>query len=638
AGRMMDPPPPPDHHFAPVNPDMHILDDEFDIIHEEPVRYEERRPNVQQRMSAMSIHDDSPESRTRGEPKKSSEVLPDFVYYRLRKSGDDWGAASKSRIVAPIEDIEKTARKGKGGDGPILNQMKRMSDLRRDMIDEIVYSANKKETGDRRFEVAYITSKKIKKRSGKIEVPEMDLILARTRAKPRGRGKSVNEEIIKVKESKGSSDKQKKHDVDGYGRSRKDSVLEPLEDPIANLPLFEHDGRPRDELGPIHFNNAGLPPQIPEEKPLGAKAESKKEDKKRDKSRKRSKSRGKHYAEDDIVMVGDVEEFYDAEDAPLVDGMFAEVSTDKRGRRGKSPYPTEHPEVLGGEQLRRSHSRRRPPTDSRGHSRDKSRSRRGSVYIPNQQTQEYFNESSASSQASDSSHFGFVEYAESSGTSLTSGGVPRRGSLVRHEPRPETVYKTHHRGPVRSASYAEKSYRDDERVVIPARSRRESFVAYQQERPPAEVRYERAPPPRLVRQMTTPIPEERQVLYHQEVVPARRMADAAPVIRYVRDPVVPPMAGFPEEERAVMYYHDDLERRSSRVEDYQRERVKEEYYKQREQELHARERDLELAEADMRRSRIQERGYYDDGESRGGRRASKQLYYDEETGRYFYYE
>ncbi len=626
----MEPPPPPDHHFAPVNPDVHILDDEFDIIDEEPVRYEERRPTVQQRMSAMSVHDDPPEIRPRGEPKKSSEVLADYVYYRLRKSGDDWGAASKSRIVAPIEDIEKTARKGRGGDGPILDQMKRMSDLRRDMIDEVVHSANKKETGDHRFQVAYITSKKIRKRSGKIEVPEMDLILARTKAKPRGRGNSVNEEIIKIKENKGSSDKEKKHDVDGYGRSRKDSVLEPLKDPIANLPLFEHDGRPRDELGPIHFNNAGLPPQIPQEKPLGSKAESKKEDKKRDKSRKRSKSRDKHYAEDDVVMVGDVEEFHAAEDAPLVDGIFAEVSSDKRGRRGKSPYPTEHPEVLG--EPRRSHSRRRPPTETRGHSRDKSRSRRGSVYIPNQHTREYFNESSASSQASDSSHFGFVEYAESSGTSLTSGGVPRRGSLVRREPRPETVYKTHHRGPARGASYAEKSYRDDERVVIPARSRRESFVAYQ-ERPPAEVRYERAPP-RLVRQMTTPIPEERQVMYHQEVVPVRRMTDA-PVIRYVRD-TVPPMAGFPEEEREV-YYRDDLERRSSRVEDYQREKVKEEYYKQREQELHARERDLELAEADMRRLRIQDREYYDDRESRG-RRASKQLYYDEETGRYFYYE
>ncbi|KIW21394.1 hypothetical protein PV08_01974 [Exophiala spinifera] len=631
----MEPPPPPDHHFAPVNPDLHILDEAFDILHDEPVRYEERRPTVQQRMPDMQIHDDVPEVRPHKERTKSGEVLPDYVYYRLRRNGDNWDSAAKSRIIAPIEDIEKTVRKGKGGDAPILEQMKRMSDTRREMIGELVHGVNKNETGGYRFEVAYITAKRIRKRSGKVEVPEMDVILTRTKVKPKTKSKSkdVGEEII-LKDTKksGEKEKEKTHDEDGHFHSRKDSVLEPLKDPIANMLLFDPDGRPRDEFGPINFTSAGLPPQIPQERPLGVKPEAKKEEKKRGKSRKRSKSRGPRHGEDDIMMVGELEEFHDGADAPPVGSLFAEANADRRGRRGKSPHPTEHPEVVGGEP-RRSHSRRRPATESRHHSRDKSRSRPSSVYIPNQHTRQYFHEDSASSHDSDSSRYSVVEYAESSATSLTSGGLPRRGSLVRHEPRPEQVYKTHRRGPTRSASYVDKTYRGEERVVIPSRSRRDSFVAY--ERPPGEIRFER-PTPRLVRQMTVPIPEERQVLYHQDVVPIRR-ATEAPVIRYVRD-AVPPVAGYPEEERDV-FYREDLERRSSRVEDYQRERVREEYYKQREQELDSRQHDLEIAEADMRRLRMQEREYHDDRERREReRRQSKPLYYDEETGRYFYYE
>lgn len=634
----MEPPPPPDHHFAPVNPDLHILDDAFDILHEEPVRYEERKPTVQQRMPAMPLDDDVPDVRPLKERTKSSEVLPDYVYYRLRRNGDNWEAAAKSRIIAPIEDIEKTVRKGKGGDAPILDQMKRMSDTRREMIGELVHGVNKNEMGGHRFEVAYITAKRIRKRSGKVEVPEMDVILTRTKVKAKGKSKDVGEEII-LKESKksGDNEKEKKHDEDGHSHSRKDSVLEPLKDPIANMLLFDPDGRPRDEFGPINFTSAGLPPRIPQERPLGVKPEVRKEEKKRGKSRKRSKSRQRH-AEDGVVMVGDVEEFHDVADAPPVDGFFGEVNPlDRRGRRGKSPYPTEHPEVVGGEP-RRSHSRRRPTTESRHHSRDKSRSRPSSIYIPNQHTRQYFHEDSASSHGSDSSHYSVVEYAESSATSLTSGGLPRRGSLVRHEPRPEQVYKMHHRGPTRSASYVDKTYREDERVVIPSRSRRDSsYLAYDNHRPPppAEVRYERPPPqPRLVRQMTVPIPEERQVMYHQDVAPmVRRMTtEQAPVIRYA----VPPVAGYPEEERDI-FYRDDLDRRSSRVEDYQRERVREEYYKQREQELDSRQHELEIAEADMRRLRLQEREYHDDRERRE-RRQSKPLYYDEETGRYFYYD
>ncbi|EXJ78470.1 hypothetical protein A1O1_08870 [Capronia coronata CBS 617.96] len=631
----MEPPPPPDHHFAPIDPRIHPSPRVMDEVFEASAEYEERRPAIHQRISEMSLHDDIPEHRPRAEHRRSFAVpaiTQDYLYYRFIKDGDDWSSAYKTSISAPIEQIEKKARK-RNGDGTVLDQMTRMSQLRRDQIERAVQDANTHEAGDAHWTVVYINAKKVLGRN-RILVPEMDIILARTK-KSKARVKPLSGVLVDVVDRrKSTSRNDKKCAEDTYTQPRKDSGLVLLADPIGNLPLFDNDGRPRDELGAIHFDNAGLPPQIPREKPLGAKPERRKEDKggKRDKSQKRSKSRDKGHAPDDgIFAVGDGVDFDDGLDAP-VEVMFGEVPSDKRGRTGKSAH--EHPEVVGGE-FSRSYSRRRAQAEARGLSRSKSRSRRGSVHFPTQNAQQYLDPGSSSSEVSEPSHYG-NEYAESSNTSLSSpGGVPRRGSLVHPQPRPDTVYKKHHPGPTRSMSYAERPYHGEQHIITPARSHRNSFVAY--ERPSERARYER--PPRPVRQATDPILEGRRILYHEPPLPARsqdvvavhRLSDV-PLGRFVSADSGMPILLYPDEERDS-YFHDDIDRQSLRAENYQRERVQEDFLKQRERAA------LDIRAEEIRSLRRQpEMDYYEDRDRRE-RRDSRPIYYDHTTGHYFrYYE
>ncbi|KIX08543.1 uncharacterized protein Z518_03199 [Rhinocladiella mackenziei CBS 650.93] len=634
-------PPPPHDHFAPINPNIQVVHDDMDDRYEEAVRYEERLPTVQQRINSLSLDDDVHDVRPRNGRLRPSDMIAsskDFLYYRLKKKGSDWSTAVRTTISAPVEDIEKKARRTKGGDRSVLDQLTSMPKLRRELIEDVVQMANANETGDAHWEVAYIKSTKQLRRDKTIEVPEMDIILERIRGRTKTRPKSFHGDVVSIRDPGKRVGKEKKYNDDNYTRSRKDSGLAMLADPISDLPLFDMNGRPRDELGPMHFDNAGLPEQIPKERPLGAKLDHKKEDKgeKREKSRKRSKSRERDFVQDDNVVVVPEGGFPDNVDPLPIDGILGEeAKSDKRGRQGKSPHA--HPEVVG-ENLPRSHSRRRGHAESRGISRDKSRSRRSSVHFPNQHTRQYFEASSASSEASDSSHYGFVEYAESSNTSLgTPGGVPRRGSLVRVPPREDTVYKKHYRGPARSVSYSEKPYYSEQHYIVPARSRRDSYAVY--ERPIEGPRYER--PLRPTRQMTVPIPEERQILYHDlspqhrsgEIVPVRRTYEA-PLTRHMSYDSSMPVVTYPDEERDV-YIREELERQSSRVEDYQRDRVREEFLKEREREVSARERDLEIQEEELRRLRRErEREYYDERD----RRERRALYRDEKTGQYFYYE
>jgi hypothetical protein len=669
----MEPPPPRDH-FAPVDPGggIEILDDRFfEERYEEPAFYEERRPPAQHRMSALSIHDDHEfeEVQPRKERTKVMDdrrLSQDLLYYRLTKNGDDWSRAFKDVISAPIEQIEKKAREKRGSDGTVLEQMTRMSPLRRGQIENLIEKANDMETGDARWEVVYIKAKKLlsRKKNKVVEVPEMDIILARTKKPLKPRQKSNTAELVDLREPHQIRPKKEKRYVDdNYSRSRKDSGLAMLSDPITNLPLFDVDGRPIDEHGPVHFT--GLPPQIPRDKPLGAKLEQKKDkdkdDKKggkRDKSQKRSQSRDKfrdqeHEHDPDVLVVP--EGAFDG-DAPL-EGMFGELKEDKRGRRGKSPHGHhdhhDHPEVMTGD-VTRSHSRRRRGgregelREKSTHRREKSRRRGDSVHFPNRHTQQYFDGSSISSGGSDISHYGYEYDAESSNTSIGTHGIPRRGSLVRHESRPDVIYKQHRRGPsgpVRHASYSEApryyqeahrpNYYDEARFVKPARTPRDGYFVYEQ-RPP-EGRYER---PRIVRQSTVPvqIPEDRQLIYDapaqypptRELVPIqRRYSETTPLTRRDSAPIV---LHFPDEDRDV-YHRDALERQSGTIENYQRDRVREEFLNDKEREMTDRERELDIREEAVRRMRRESRDL-DERDVRDNRRS--RIVIDQRTGQQYF--
>ncbi|KIW33233.1 uncharacterized protein PV07_00099 [Cladophialophora immunda] len=635
----MEPPIPPDHLFAPVDPGRRMHDpfeDGFDDrFVEEPAFVEERAPSVQQRFDRMTLDDDPEEIRPRADRMRSADILPtsqDYLYYRLSKRGDDWGSCVKKPINAPVDEIERKARKGRGGDAPVLEQLTRMPPLRRSMLDEVVRKVNGQEAGDTHWEVVYIKSKRVQNRKGKMEVPEMDVILARSKDRSRSRAKSFGGEKVRKVEAV----REKRYTNDSYGRARKDSVLDRLEDPVANLPLFEADGTPRDELGPMHFNNANLPPYIARDTPLGSKPEQKKDkaEKKRSKSRSKSRDRGGLHDEDGVFVVPEAQDYAtDAVDPAPVDAVFAEGPADHRGRRGHSPQ--EHPVVVVEGDARRSHSRHRMQPETRSKSR-----RRESVHFPNQHTQQYFDGSYASSENSDASHYGFVpDYAESSNTSLsTPGGVPRRGSLVYSQGRPDVVYKKHHPGPSRRQSYVERPYHGEQQIVVPATTRRNSYVVYEQR--PSEVRQERHP--RLMRQATAPIPEDRQIV-HRDLPRRSREQDFAPLRRYTTHESAMPIVHYhhPEDERDG-YYRDELDRQSIRVEDYQRDRVLEDHLSQRERQVTARERQLEIREDELRHAKRQreltgEREYYDDRDVRRERRETRRLYYDARTGEHFFY-
>ncbi|KEF55799.1 uncharacterized protein A1O9_08550 [Exophiala aquamarina CBS 119918] len=627
-------------------------------------------------MSALSIHDDHEFEEIQPHKERTKvmddrKISQDYLYYRLTKNGDDWSRAFKDVISAPIEQIEKKAREKRGSDGTVLEQMTRMSPLRRGQIENLIQKANDMEVGNTRWEVVYIKAKKMisRKKTKAVEVPEMDIILAKTKKQLKSRQKSNTAEIVDLREPYLPRPKKEKRYVDdNYSRGRKDSGLAMLSDPITNLPLFDRDGRPIDENGPVQFT--GLPPQIPRDKPLGAKLEQMKDkdkdkdkgdkkDGKRDKSQKRSRSRDKfaehgHEHDPDIMVVP--EGTFDG-DAPL-EGIFGEIKEDKRGRRGKSPHGhhdhPDHPEVMFGD-APRSHSRRRRGghegelREKSTHRREKSRPRGDSVHFPNRRTQQYFDGSSISSGGSDVSHYGYEYDAESSNTSIGTHGIPRRGSLVRHESRPDVIYKQHRRGPsvpVRHASYSESPrhyqdtyvprYYDEARFVKPARTPREGYVVYEQR--PTEGRYER---PRIVRQSTVPvqIPEDRQLLYeapaqyHQptrDLVPIqRRYSENAPLIRH---DVMPPVLHFPDEDRDV-YHRDSLERQSGNIEHYQRDRIREEFLNEKEREMTDRERDLDIREEAVRRMRRESRDL-DDRDLREHRRS--RIVVDPNTGQRFY--
>ena len=446
------------------------------------------------------------------------------------------------------------------------------------------------------------------------------------------------------KEKHYDSDKTERNDH-GHGHSRVDSGLAMLSNPLTNPDVFDREGRPMGEHGLVEFTH--LPPQIPRDKPLGAPLETKtdKEGKKAGKSPKGEKLAG---LDDDIVVLPEGDTL-DTDPIILDPVMDTADKHDQRGRRGSSAHrPHDHPEVLYGEH-KGSHSHSRQRSHHRGQSRPASfhQSNRSLhdgdlVHFPNHRTRQYLDAGSISSGASDSSHYGYPDYdLESSNTSLGTHGVPRRGGLVHQHSRPDVVYKQHRPGPshpgpspsrsLRRASYSSSKpvYYEDIRFSQPIRaSYREQPIIYEER--PVQLRYERArggERPRILRQATLPvtiIPEDRQIMYNttattsprdshstrgsiRDVIPTssnRRYSSAStsglpPLERRTTAPA-PIIVQYPHEIDDDLYHRENLDRQSGSIENYQRERIKEEYIKEREEQVHQRERELDLREAEIR--------------------------------------
>ena len=540
-----------------------------------------------------------------------------YVYYSLIKEGDDWSRVRRRKLTAQPEQLEKLAKKGRK---KVLEESKNMGSLRGQHFDMLVADVNKGESGDATWEPVYIKKERVS-RKDRIEVKSMDVVLARTPIVVRSKSKSAGSGEVFDLHDKKSKDKSGKKDKGGspHDHKRKDSKFDDDEDdPFQSKKLFHHTGKPMDNYGALHFENAGLPPEIPRDRPIGARSEKEKEKDfdrdgfKFDKGGKRSKSRdgggGKLKQGVDDVIAGAL----GGGPGPLGDSLADILGEHKGGggggrSRGGS-RAGDFPEVTTGDN--RSQSRRRPsesrPRGSRSRSRathpeeirfppEWDRDRRGGGGGGGGGGAFYSGGSSASSVSSDTSKFGYDRYDGSSHTSQdTYHSVTGRGSRYndddRHyykqqDPRrgsyhqDDKVYKEHSRGPpLHRASTTYEPYRS-------AGSRRYSMNrgGYYHD----------------------PIPESRQIGYHDDPQP---QPQPGPLVR---------RSTYDDGRRPVVFQSDMVDLKQRSADAYMNDNLRDHELSRREREVEKRERELNQQqrweeEEEMKRREREERRYHDD--------------------------
>ena len=578
-------------------------------------RYEdipEVKPSTEQRMSGLDIGDtrrrSSSVKRASSKPRRPSAGQRDnYVYWRLEKEGEDWGAAYRRRIPGTQKEIEKLARKGSNS---VLAESRRMGPLRAQHLDRLISDANYGEKGDAKWEAVYIDSVKVGRKTGKIECKSMDVILGRTlpQIKPANKSK-VGELVDILKESKpkdkGDKDKgdkgdkkeKKDKDKDKDKDSKKDDLN--MDDPFDTAPLFHKTGKPMDGQGPLEFKNGGLPDYIPADRPIGAGARDadEKKDKKDKKDKKRSKSRGSNH--DGIIDVLAL-----AEDSAAIPSLEDILGTDDGPIAEAGRRPRER---------QRSKSARR---------RGQSWGRADDITVPPRYRRAYSHHrggaaeegDTSSDSSSEQSHYGIGADLSSRTSNDTYGSIGRRGSHYDDVGRPR-VYKEHHRGP------------SHHRNQGGGNSRRYSR---------GNAYYASSEPDRM-----------RQIEYREYAARDRdRDHDRGELVRarvVSRDDYDRPRYTSTRQEHRrsdrrdsnapILHYPDEI--RGTRAERYMNESVIDEEMDRREYEIRARERrmDIEEQEEELRRrdmmeeDRLREYGgggrrYHDDYED-GSRRYSR---------------
>lgn len=590
--------------FRPMGGDFGHYDEPLEPIEVTPRReYRDdpvdRRTSMAQRMSSMSIHEEKKSNmKVRRDSGIGRKPTDKYIMYRIEKEGEDWQYATRSITLAPQDEIARTARKG---EGRVLKETANMSALRKKHLEKLVEDINADESSDYSWDPVFVDAPRQTNRSrGKIECKRMDIILAKTLSRPkptRTRSRSVAGKLIDALEpSKSKSkdkgkgdkfekdDKKKDKDGDSKGRDRKDSVLD--DDPFQEKPLFHRTGKPMDDYGPLEYHNGGLPPEIPRDKPIGARTD---EEKRRDeKIAKRSKSRPRDQGGDDgIINVSEVIAGpLDGPPANIADLLRDPPRGGSRRRKGSVRddliEPLEPIEVEAG----RSRSRRRPSVNARSRSRLRSQSRPESIrFPPNYMTRSYMGDSAGSSISSDESRYGLDREERSSYTSQdTYHSMTGRGSRYADDhgySRPykrEKEYKEHHRGPSASRQYAQ-GQRGSRRF-----SRGYSYDA---------------------------IPESRQIDYYPPTSGAmvRRRSDYAPGDD-LRSPRSRPVELHYPNEMVDLKARD----REHRAEGYMRDAVRDQFMDQREMDIRRREQaiDEQEWEDERRRREAEDRRREDD--------------------------
>ncbi|RMZ79882.1 hypothetical protein DV737_g3221, partial [Chaetothyriales sp. CBS 132003] len=418
------------------------------------------RPSMEQHMPER---DNYQRERRRSSVRQSivvSEPLEKYVGYRLIKQGRSWTEAFRRKMSDSQSQLEKMAKKGRREVGM---EVRNMGEMRAEHFDRLIEDLNAEESGDATWEAVSIKKKRVMTRD-KIEVKSMEVVLervpksivARAGASRIGDGELVVFRNKRANDRDWSVDKrandrdwsvdkraddrdwsvdkrandrdwsvEKRERGGAYDRKRKDSKLDEDDDPFQSKPLFHSNGKPMDDYGPMNFDNAGLPPEIPRDRPIGSAPPKEKEQQddepnKGQKGPSKDKGKMKEGIDDHVPgkLGGDI--------VPVGKGDDDYVPGHKVKPRARSRSAGYHAEAMPG---RRSRSRRRPSgSRARG-----SQSRSRAVYAdevrfpPGSERDEDWGDSSSVS--SDRSRFGLDQVDGSSHTSQdTYQSVVGRGS------------------------------------------------------------------------------------------------------------------------------------------------------------------------------------------------------------------
>lgn len=415
-----------------------------------------------------------------------SPSTPRYMMYHFKRVGKDWTLADRDVITMSTDELERRAQKGKKHVG---GQMQTMARNRRSQIKKLLSDM---EDEDPRWQWAPVSVKDIgaaATKSGKKDVPAMDVIIARVRdGSPASRTRQASQTRLGCRPPSTGAERVdlraplRPLDWDSNVDWQRNDPRFVDQDPFATSQLFHSSGKPMDANGIVSCDNNGLPPYIRKEEPIGKKSEAEKEraweteqalqlvpEKESKKSRKASKRRPDSALDHQPLdtMMGDMS----LDD--ILDGGRRRSKAIEPGRRGKQ-------------------SKSRARSKSRTRSQSRGRAERDAVSHDRNQG----DWSSASS--GDSQSIFFDDILDDGSSRTTDDGPlppphwPSRGSLSRansvyHE-RASPIYREHFRGPgAREDGWRSPTRYPGECIVIPERrngKQRSQPNSYQRRPPP----------------------------------------------------------------------------------------------------------------------------------------------------------
>ena len=342
---------------------------------------------------------DSDEEVMRG----SARPLTDNNYrmYDFSKEGRSWAQPIVKESQMRDAEIKKRAQKVKKPTHSVPQQLEKMSPPRRNAVYDLVHRVERSDLEGDKWEIVAIdhTDAAYTKRTG--EVRSFSVILARASANAQRTGSMSQdrrrlsfrtspqrESVIPNRRGSKSYHSNQSPDRDGrrrpsHSQSYKTSQTILEDDPFGN-PLFSTEGKPINAHGSAPFVNAGLPPHIPLDEPIGAKKDIPK-----DKFKKQ-----KGMTDDDAIDVDALLGGLNFKDNP---DLMDFPDKPKKSRKIPGSFDDDIVEIIDGDDIlprgRKSRDkqyhgdktpkhRRSRSRGARSRSKSKSRPRRPSIHIP----------------------------------------------------------------------------------------------------------------------------------------------------------------------------------------------------------------------------------------------------------------